>query len=162
MALPPLAPGDLSDLQPLNLHNRTPLWFYILREAQVTANGEHLGPVGGRIVAEVLYGLIEGDSLSYLGQDPQWTPTYGTNGAFTIVDLLTKSGTVATLTSARPRAARNRILRTAVQPRLTGAGAAEGASDGKPVGDRREEAGEPCRPGRSGHADHPDLHATAT
>jgi hypothetical protein len=29
-----LAPGDLSDLQPLNLHNRTPLWFYILREAQ--------------------------------------------------------------------------------------------------------------------------------
>ena len=98
MALPPLAPGDLSDLQPLNLHNRTPLWFYILREAQVTANGEHLGPVGGRIVAEVIYGLIEGDSLSYLGQDPQWTPTYGTNGAFTIVDLLTKSGTVATLT----------------------------------------------------------------
>jgi hypothetical protein len=98
MALPPLAPGDLSDLQPLNLHNRTPLWFYILREAQVTANGEHLGPVGGRIVAEVLYGLIEGDSLSYLGQDPQWTPTYDTNGAFTIVDLLTKSGTVATLT----------------------------------------------------------------
>jgi hypothetical protein len=98
MALPPLAAGELSDLQPLNLHNRTPLWFYILREAQVTANGEHLGPVGGRIVAEVLYGLIEGDSLSYLGQDPQWTPTYSTNGAFTIVDLLTKSGTVATLT----------------------------------------------------------------
>ncbi len=98
MTLPPLAPGDLSDLQPLNLRNRTPLWFYILREAQVTANGEHLGPVGGRIVAEVIYGLIEGDSLSYLGQDPEWTPTYGTNGTFTIVDLLTKSGAVATLT----------------------------------------------------------------
>ncbi len=98
MSLPPLAEGDLSDLQPLNLHNRTPLWFYILREAQVTANGEHLGPVGGRIVAEVIHGLIEGDSLSYLGQDPEWTPTYGTNGTFTIVDLLTRSGTVATLT----------------------------------------------------------------
>ncbi len=98
MTLPPLAPGDLSDLQPLHLHNRTPLWFYILREAQVTANGEHLGPVGGRIVAEVLYRLIEGDSLSYLGQDPEWTPTYGSNGNFTIVDLLTKSGTLATLT----------------------------------------------------------------
>ncbi len=98
MSLPPIAPGDLSDLQPLSLHNRTPLWFYILREAQVTANGEHLGPVGGRIVAEVIYGLIQGDSQSYLGQDPEWTPTYGTNGTFTIVDLLTKSGTVATLT----------------------------------------------------------------
>ena len=42
MSLPALAPGDLSDLQPLNLHTRTPLWFYILREAQVTAGGEHL------------------------------------------------------------------------------------------------------------------------
>jgi Animal haem peroxidase len=97
MALPALAPGDLADLQPLNLHNRTPLWFYILREAQVTADGEHLGPVGGRIVAEVIYGLIQGDSQSYLSQDPQWTPTYGTGGTFTIVDLLTKSGIVATL-----------------------------------------------------------------
>jgi len=98
MSLPPLAPGDLSDLQPLSLHNRTPLWFYVLREAQVTADGEHLGPVGGRIVAEVIYGLIQGDSQSYLGQDPEWTPTYGTNGIFTIVDLLTTSGIVATLT----------------------------------------------------------------
>ena len=52
--------------------------------------------MGGRIVAEVLYGLIEGDSLPYLGPDPEWTPTYGSNGNFTIVDLLTKSGTVAT------------------------------------------------------------------
>jgi hypothetical protein len=97
MSLPPLAPGDLSDLQPLNLQNRTPLWFYILREAQVSADGQHLGPVGGRIVAEVIYGLIQGDSQSYLGQDQQWTPTYGTGGTFTIVDLLTKSGIVATL-----------------------------------------------------------------
>ncbi|MGN6679707.1 MAG: peroxidase family protein, partial [Streptosporangiaceae bacterium] len=97
MSLPALAPGDLSDLQPLNLQNRTPLWFYVLREAQLTAGGEHLGPVGGRIVAEVIYGLIKGDSQSYLGQDPQWTPTYGKSGAFTIVDLLTKSGIVAKL-----------------------------------------------------------------
>ena len=80
MSLPVLAPADLSDLQPLNLHNRTPLWFYSLREAQATASGEHLGPVGGRIVAEVIYGLVQGDSQSYLGQDPQWTPTYGTGG----------------------------------------------------------------------------------
>jgi Animal haem peroxidase len=97
MTLPQLAPGDLADLQPLNLQNRTPLWFYVLREAQVTADGEHLGPVGGRIVAEVLYGLVQGDSFSYVGQDPEWTPTYGTNGTFTIVDLLRKAGVVATL-----------------------------------------------------------------
>jgi hypothetical protein len=47
MSLPALAPGDLSDLQPLSLHAHTPLWFYILREAQLTAGGEHLGPWAG-------------------------------------------------------------------------------------------------------------------
>ena len=43
-----------------HLHKRTPLWFYVLREAQVQAGGEHLGPVGGRIVAEVIIGLHRG------------------------------------------------------------------------------------------------------
>jgi len=63
----------------------------------VIASGEHLGPVGGRIVAEVLVGLIEGDRQSYLRQDPDWTPTYGSNDEFTIVDLLTTAGVVATI-----------------------------------------------------------------
>jgi hypothetical protein len=44
MNLPELSAGDLDDLQPLHLHQRTPLWFYVLREAAVTAGGEHLGP----------------------------------------------------------------------------------------------------------------------
>jgi hypothetical protein len=47
MQLPELAPADLQDLEPLHLERRTPLWFYVLREAEVTAAGEHLGPVGG-------------------------------------------------------------------------------------------------------------------
>ncbi|MDQ6637646.1 MAG: hypothetical protein M3Y62_07665 [Candidatus Dormibacteraeota bacterium] len=63
----------------------------------MTANGEHLGPVGGRIVAEVLAGLIQGDSQSYLKQQPDWTPTYGSGGAFTMVDLLKTGGVVATI-----------------------------------------------------------------
>jgi hypothetical protein len=96
MSLPVLAPADLADLAPLHLDLRTPLWFYILREAQVVAQGRHLGPVGGRIVAEVLLGLVEGDADSYLAQDPGWTPTYGTANDFTIVDLLTAAGVVAT------------------------------------------------------------------
>ncbi len=58
MKLPVLAPADLDDLEHFHLNERTPLWFYVLREAQVTAGGEHLGPVGGRIVAEVIIGLI--------------------------------------------------------------------------------------------------------
>jgi hypothetical protein len=73
------------------------LWFYVLREAQVKAGGQHLGPVGGRIVGEVILGLIEGDSQSYLTQDPTWTPTYGSDGSFLMTDLLTTAGVVGAL-----------------------------------------------------------------
>ncbi len=97
MQLPVLAPGDLDDLKTFDLHQRTPLWFYVLREAEVTTDGEHLGPVGGRIVTEVIAGLIKGDRQSYLRQDPDWTPTYGSAGDFTVVDLLTAAGGVATI-----------------------------------------------------------------
>jgi hypothetical protein len=97
MKLPALAPADLDDLEPFHLNERTPLWFYVLREAQVTADGEHLGPVGGRIVAEVIIGLIMGDAQSYLRQEPDWTPTYGTNESFTTVDLLKAADVVAAL-----------------------------------------------------------------
>ena len=97
MKLPQLAAADLDDLKPFNLHRRTPLWFYVLREAQITADGKHLGPVGGRIVAEVIIGLLKGDPHSYLRQDPDWTPTYGSDGSFTTVDLLKAAGVVAKL-----------------------------------------------------------------
>jgi len=33
-------------------HAETPLWYYILREADACTGGHRLGPVGGRIVAE--------------------------------------------------------------------------------------------------------------
>lgn len=51
-----------------------PLWYFVLVEAETTNEGKHLGPVGGRIVAEVLIGLLEGDPQSYLSQSPTWTP----------------------------------------------------------------------------------------
>src|SRR5262249_36669233 len=63
-------------------NNNAPLWFYILREAERTKRngiedlkgGHHLGPVGGRIVAEVLVGLAYYDKHSFLRQTPQWQP----------------------------------------------------------------------------------------
>jgi hypothetical protein len=97
MQVPPLAKGDLDDLAPLGLARRTPLWFYVLREAQVTNNGERLGPVGGRIVAEVIIGLIRADRSSYLRQDPDWTPSYGSGDTFAIADLLRAAGVVVEL-----------------------------------------------------------------
>jgi hypothetical protein len=48
-------------------------------------------------VAEVLIGLIMGDRQSYLRLDPDWTPTYGTGGSFTMVDLLRAAGVVAAI-----------------------------------------------------------------
>jgi len=97
MQLPVLSVGDLEDMKEFNLHGRTPLWFYILKEAEVLANGVRLGPVGGRIVAEVIIGLMKGDGQSYIRQDPDWTPTYGTNGSFQVVDLLKAADVVTTL-----------------------------------------------------------------
>jgi len=70
---------------------RAPLWTYILAEARKSffhGGKAHLGPVGGRIVAEVFLGLILSDSRSYVYAQPRWVPTHGQNGAFTLADLL--------------------------------------------------------------------------
>ncbi|HYH81946.1 MAG TPA: heme peroxidase family protein [Longimicrobium sp.] len=68
---------------------KAPLWYYVLKEAEVQTGGEHLGEVGGRIVGEVLFGLLKGDFKSYINQDPSWTPFLGgTAGQFTIAELV--------------------------------------------------------------------------
>jgi hypothetical protein len=50
-------------------HGETPLWYYVLREADAC-----VGPVGGRIVTEVLVGLIDTDATSYRQRDQEWRP----------------------------------------------------------------------------------------
>lgn len=89
-----LTPQQLSAVAPLGFDRSTPLWYYILREAEVLGkNGAHLGPVGGRIVAEVLIGLLEGDRMSYLRQNPKWEPDLGPKpGKFGMADLLRFAG----------------------------------------------------------------------
>jgi hypothetical protein len=56
------------------LQAETPLWFYILREAEVRRGGQKLGPCGARIVAETLIGLLDADPFSYLNVEPGWEP----------------------------------------------------------------------------------------
>ena len=92
MEVEKLDSDDLADLKPLDFEKQTPLWFYILREAQVRQDGKQLGPVGGRIVAEVFIGILQGDRMSYLRQDPDWTPTLGTGDKFEMTDLLKFAG----------------------------------------------------------------------
>jgi Animal haem peroxidase len=68
--------------------NCAPLWFYILAESnaqwlkdekkQKKGDGPvhvTMGPVGGRIVAETLIGLLLADSHSFLNQHPTWKPS---------------------------------------------------------------------------------------
>jgi hypothetical protein len=52
----------------------TPLSYYILRKADICTGGNRLGPVGGRIVAEVLVGLIDADTTSYRRNNQEWPP----------------------------------------------------------------------------------------
>ena len=77
-----LALGDWPD--------ETPLWLYILREAAVRGGGDRLDDIGGRIVAEVIVGIIRRDPESYLANDPSWRPTLPSHqpGDFKIRDLL--------------------------------------------------------------------------
>ena len=71
-----------------------PLWYYILKEASIQAGGQHLGQVGGRIVAEVFLGLMEKDPSSYLRNEPTWKPTLeaATSNDFTVPDLIKFTG----------------------------------------------------------------------
>ena len=80
--------------------NNCPLWTYILAEAmqhkasvkapvkeKKVIKTPQLGPVGGRIVAEVILGLLFGDNTSLLSLDPHWHPKTGKN--FALKDFVT-------------------------------------------------------------------------
>lgn len=94
-----LTPVQLVDLAPFGMDRSTPLWFYILKEAEVFENGLRLGPVGGRIVGEVFIGLLKADKDSYLVVDKNWKPTLPSakSGDFEITDLLKFAGVVPEL-----------------------------------------------------------------
>jgi hypothetical protein len=85
-----------------DLAGQTPLWYYILKEAELQVGkdsggadviGAHLGPVGGRIIAETLIGLLIGDPLSFVNVEPNWSPIFprrdgNSEGPFTLADLV--------------------------------------------------------------------------
>ena len=87
---------------------KTPLWLYILMEAQQTiARGlpfdddaqagvpTALGPVGGRILLEVFYGVLLADGESVLGSDggAAWTPMANPDRAkLTLWDIFAFAG----------------------------------------------------------------------
>ncbi|MEU6697842.1 heme peroxidase family protein [Pseudonocardia sp. NPDC046786] len=85
LGITPLTVAELTDgldpairaaLESGGLVDRTPLWFYVLRESEVRNGGAALGPVGSRIVAETIVGQLRKDPRSYLNRDG-WTPDDG-------------------------------------------------------------------------------------
>jgi len=84
----------------VELSGGTPLWYYILTEAEHIGRetspghfeaGEGLGPVGARIVGETLYGLIELDDRSFLGSNRNWRPDADGVGVRTLGEMMTYS-----------------------------------------------------------------------
>jgi hypothetical protein len=68
----------------------TPLWYYILKEAEQLQQGLRLGPVGSIIVAETFLGLVHGDHESFMWKRTNWTPELpaAVAGTFTMSDLI--------------------------------------------------------------------------
>jgi len=75
------------------LFAKTPLWYYVLREAMVTNGGNQLGPLGGRIVAETFVRMLKRDADSFMNVSG-FAPSLpsSVSGTFMIADLLEFAG----------------------------------------------------------------------
>jgi hypothetical protein len=89
LGVKPLATSEIG-LAEYGWRGETPLWYYILKESEVTADGDRLGEVGGRIVGEVLVGLMDHDPGSFRVLAPAWKPELPSAepGSFTLADLV--------------------------------------------------------------------------
>jgi hypothetical protein len=96
MRLTPLSNATLGLSSDPGWAGEAPLWYYILRESELPPyNTERLGAVGGRIMSEVLVGLLQRDPNSYLYLNAAWKPAppiAPSAGHFTFVDLLRFAG----------------------------------------------------------------------
>jgi hypothetical protein len=77
MGLAPLSNVDLGLPDPSNTGwgGKAPLWFYILRESEIRQAGRRLGPLGARLITEVILGVLSCDKESYLNAKTPFNPT---------------------------------------------------------------------------------------
>jgi len=88
LAGPPGPTADAFQRFP-KLADKTPIWFYVLREAEVVGCGERLGPLGSRLVAETLHAAVETAGSESLVANPGWTPSLPCLGKhFMMTDLI--------------------------------------------------------------------------
>lgn len=71
-----------------------PLWYYLLREAELRGKGLTLGPLGGRIVAETIIGVLQKDPESILNANEKFEPIrdFLIGGRFDLSALLYAAG----------------------------------------------------------------------
>jgi hypothetical protein len=89
MGIRPLTNAELGIEDP-RFEDRAPLWFYVLKEAELRHAGRHLGEVGARIVAETILAFLVYDRSSYFWAKPGFTPMVE---PFTVGQLLRHSRT---------------------------------------------------------------------
>ncbi|MFC8680956.1 heme peroxidase family protein [Microbacterium ureisolvens] len=99
LGVPVLTSAQLTDGLPANevavlqqqnglLLEKTPLWYYVLREAMVASDGEHLGPLGAKIVADTFVRMLRRDALSMLNVTFAPSLPSQSPGDFTFADLV--------------------------------------------------------------------------
>lgn len=64
----------LKFLKGLASNQETPLWYYVLQEAEYLHQGTQLGPLAGHIVAEVFLAKLFQDPTSFFMTNPAWNP----------------------------------------------------------------------------------------
>ncbi len=102
MGLTPMTPEEIATgpdgaaAEKHGLHEATPLWYYVLKEAEFHGKGVRLGPMASIIVAETFLGLVHGDHESFLWQRSNWKPELpgAEAGHFTMADLIRFVGDV--------------------------------------------------------------------
>jgi hypothetical protein len=105
LGVPPMTAAQLTAGLPANeaallnasgrlLLRKTPLWYYVLREAAVLQQGDLLGPVGAHIVARTFARMLKRDGSSYLHWPGGFTPSLPASapGTFTFADLMIFAG----------------------------------------------------------------------
>ncbi|WP_455269620.1 peroxidase family protein [Rhizobium herbae] len=98
----PVLGEELCQDEPVEVQNflkrdflgNTPLWFYTLKEAAILGGGQHLGPLGSRIVMETIHAAIEESSPSILAgkwvPEPKLAPSDAHR--YTLADLIAFAG----------------------------------------------------------------------
>ena len=81
-------PNERLGLTDAGWGGKAPLWYYVLKEAELLG-GRQLGPVGRRVVAEVILGLLALDPTSYFNVRGGWAPAIA---PFEMGDLLRLAG----------------------------------------------------------------------